>query len=98
MFRVAGFPTRVYKVLASRDKQKELFDKVPRTYLDLNISSYAVYEWHCWFESDKLNLFLHTTGDSQEEAEAAMFLFTDKIENAKQYFVEMQLNETNLSI
>lgn len=88
MFRVAGFPTRVYKLLASRDKQKELFDKVPRTYLDLNISSYAVYEWHCWFESDKLNLFLHTTGDSQEEVESEMSLFTNTIEQAKKLFLE----------
>jgi hypothetical protein len=88
MFRVAGFPTRVYRSLASRDKQRELFDKIPKPYLDLNISSYAVHVWHCWFESDKLNLFLHTTGDTQEEAETLMFLFTDKIEKAKQSFME----------
>lgn len=87
MFRVAGFPTRTYKTLAPLEQQPSDFSSIPKTYLDLGISTYAVYEWHCCFESEKLGIYKKTVGKTQQEAQEKMSDFEDEISQAKDRFL-----------
>ena len=88
MLRVAGFPTSSYRTLAAKERQPSDFDKIPKPYLDLQLSSHAVYEWHCWFFSDKLGITKHTTGKTREEAERKMLAFEAEIEKAKNSYIK----------
>jgi hypothetical protein len=85
---VAGHPTRVYRTPAGSEKQQIDFDKVPKAYIDLGISSYAVYEWHCWLEVDKLSYVRHTVGDTRQAAEQAMAAFASELEMLVQQYLK----------
>lgn len=88
MLRVAGFPTSSYRTLAAKERQPSDFMQIPKPYLDLQLSSHARYEWHCWMFSDKLGITKHTTGSTQEEAERKMLVFEEEIEKAKNDYIK----------
>ena len=88
MLRVAGFPTSSYRTLAAKDRQPSDFMQIPKPYLDLQLSSHSVYDWHCWFFSDKLGITKHTTGSTQEEAESKMLAFEKEIEEIKNNYIK----------
>ena len=88
MLRVAGFPTSSYRTLAAKERQPSDFNQIPKPYIDLQLSSHAVYDWHCWLFSDKLGLTKHTTGSTQEEAEKKMLAFAPEIEAIKTAYIQ----------
>ena len=88
MLRVAGFPTSSYRTLAAKERQPSDFNQIPKPYIDLQLSSHAVYDWHCWLFSDKLGITKHTIGSTQEEAEKKMSAFAHEIEEIKLAYIE----------